>query len=110
MTSHILHGSGELFGMALSPGPYEDLLGSTAVFRCAPVKLDNSWVKVPLVELDGSRLKHSVREEAVRPNHKRDIDGTLRSAPAEVKDAFSQKRGRSLISDSAQRLRHVRSL
>ena len=32
-TRQILHGSGELFGMALSPGPCEDSSWATAVFR-----------------------------------------------------------------------------
>ena len=44
---------------------------------CAPVKLIATWVGVPPVELDGSRPKRGVREEAVRPNHKRDADGTV---------------------------------
>jgi hypothetical protein len=38
-----------------------------------------SWVKVPTVELDGSRPKRSIRDEAVRPNHKRDAGGTVGS-------------------------------
>ena len=39
----------------------------------ALVKLVTSWVKVPPVELDGSRSKRCIRDEAVKPNHKRDI-------------------------------------
>ena len=45
---------------------------STAGFRCAPVKLGASWVRVPPVELGDSRPKSAVRDEAARPNHKRD--------------------------------------
>lgn len=43
------------------------------------MKLVTTWVRVPPVELDGSRPKHSVRDEAVRLNHKRDADGTVGS-------------------------------
>ena len=39
----------------------------------ALVKLVASWVKVPPVELDGSRSKRGIRDEAAKPNHKRDI-------------------------------------
>jgi len=40
----------------------------------ALVKLVTSWVKVPPVELDGSRPKRGIRDEAVKPNHKRDAE------------------------------------
>jgi hypothetical protein len=50
---------------------------STASLRRAPVKLGATWVEVPPVELDGSRPKRGVREEAVRLNLKRDADGTV---------------------------------
>ena len=40
----------------------------------ALVKLVASWVKVPPVELDGSRPKRGIRDEAVKPNHKRDAE------------------------------------
>ncbi len=33
------------------------------------MKLIATWVRVPSVELDGSRLKRGIWEEAVRPNH-----------------------------------------
>ena len=33
------------------------------------VKSATSWVKVPPVELDGSRPKRGIRDEAVKPNH-----------------------------------------
>jgi hypothetical protein len=46
----------------------------------APVKLESSWVEVPPVELDGSRPKRSVRDEAVRPNRKRDRERNGRVA------------------------------
>ena len=42
----------------------------------APVKLVTSWVKVPPVELGDSRPKCGVQDEAVRPNLKRDTEGT----------------------------------
>jgi len=81
-----LHSGGETFDDAasfvsrcfsvLSVSPW---FISTAVSRCALVKLVTSWVKVPPVELDGSRPKRSVRDEAVRLNHKRDADGTVGS-------------------------------
>ena len=44
----------------------------------APVKLVTSWVKVPPVELDGSRPKRGVRDEAAKPNHKRDAERNCR--------------------------------
>lgn len=47
-------------------------------FRGAPVKLGVSWVEVPPVELGDSRPKSVVRDEAARPNHKRDNVGTAR--------------------------------
>ena len=43
-------------------------------FQVCASEVGYSWVKVPPVELDGSRPKRSVREEAVRPNPKRDAD------------------------------------
>jgi hypothetical protein len=46
----------------------------------ALVKLVTSWVKVPPVELDGSRSKRGVRDEAVRLNHKRDAVWNCRVA------------------------------
>jgi len=46
----------------------------------ALVKLVTSWVKVPPVELEGSRSKRGVREEAVRLNHKRDAVWNCRVA------------------------------
>jgi len=42
--------------------------------------LVTSWVRVPPVELDGSRPKRGVREEAVKPNHKRDAAWNCRVA------------------------------
>ena len=44
----------------------------------ALVKLVTSWVRVPPVELDGSRPKRDIRDEAVKPNHKRDIEWNSR--------------------------------
>ena len=44
----------------------------------ALVKLVTSWVKVLPVELDGSRSKRGIRDEAARPNHKRDIEWNCR--------------------------------
>ena len=46
----------------------------------ALVKLVTSWVKVPPVELDGSRSKRGIRDEAVKLNHKRDIVRNCRVA------------------------------
>jgi len=46
----------------------------------ALVKLVTSWVRVPPVELDGSRPKCGVRDEAVRLNHKRDAVSNCRVA------------------------------
>lgn len=42
------------------------------------MKLGVSWVEVPPVELGDSRPKSVVRDEAARPNHKRDNVGTAR--------------------------------
>ena len=44
----------------------------------ALVKLVASWVRVPPVELDGSRPKRGIRDEAVKPNHKRDAERNCR--------------------------------
>jgi hypothetical protein len=46
----------------------------------ALVKLVASWVKVPPAELDGSRLKRGIRDEAAKPNHKRDAEWNCRVA------------------------------
>jgi len=40
----------------------------------ALVKLVTLWVKVPPVELDGSRPKRGIRDEAVKPNPKREAE------------------------------------
>ena len=47
------------------PVPATNNIGMRAL-----VKLVTSWVKVPPIELDGSRSKRGIREEAVKPNHK----------------------------------------
>ena len=46
----------------------------------ALVKLVTSWVKVPPVELAGSRSKRGIRDEAVKPNHQRDMVWNCRVA------------------------------
>ena len=45
----------------------------------APVKLICSRMKVPPVELDGSRPNPGTRDEAARLNHKWGMDGTVGS-------------------------------
>ena len=63
--------------VVLARSASQSLPPQTESLRRAPVKLVTTWVRVPPVELDGSRPKHDVRDEAARPNHKRDVDGTV---------------------------------
>ena len=71
LSPFVPHGARESYGSRKStnfPGPRAaNHFGMRAL-----VKLVTSWVKVPPVELDGSRSKRCIRDEAVKPNHKRD--------------------------------------